>query len=57
LFKQQWGSNIKKFSGIQTLGGVMLNGQTLFDEATLEMENLEQELVDDYMPPSRIFIG
>jgi hypothetical protein len=57
LFKQQWGANLKKFGGIQLVGGVTLNGQSLFDEATMEIERLEQELYNSYQPPARIFIG
>lgn len=57
LFKQQWGANLKKFGGIQMLGGVTFSGQQLFDEATLEIEKLEQELHNSYQPPPRIFLG
>jgi hypothetical protein len=57
LVKRQWGSNVKKFQGIQTLGGVVLNGQILYDEATEEVKELEQILHSDYQEPPRIFIG
>lgn len=57
MFKQQWGANLKKFGGIQMLGGVTFSGQQLFDEATLELERLEEELHANYQPPPRIFLG
>lgn len=44
LFKRQWAVNIKKFSGIQLPGGVTLDGDKLYLEATKEIQDLEQEL-------------
>lgn len=44
LFKRQWAINIKKFSGIQLPGGVTLDGDKLYQEATQEIKELEQEL-------------
>jgi len=53
LIKRQWGSNLKKMSGIQMPGGVELNGQTIFDEAETEIERLiEQFALDFQEPPS-----
>ena len=44
LFKKQWAVNIKKFSGLQLPGGVTLDGDKLYVEATKEIEELEDEL-------------
>lgn len=44
LFKRQWAINIKKFSGLQLPGGVTLDGDKLYLEATKEIEDLENEL-------------
>lgn len=55
--KQQWGSNIKKFQGIQMPGGVILNGQTIYDEATAEIDKLEEEMYMMGSLPSEIFVG
>lgn len=57
LMKQNWGSNLKKYSGIQQIGGVTLNGKEIYDEATEEIEKLLARLYSDYQPPPRIFIG
>ena len=57
LFKRQWGENMKKFSGVQMLGGVELNGQQLFDEAMEELQQLEETLQDTYMEPISFFVG
>lgn len=56
LFKRQWAYNIKKFSGIQLPGGVILNGQALYDEAIGEIDRLEQELIEKQAPLS-FFLG
>ena len=44
LFKRQWAINIKKFSGIQLPGGVTLDGDKLYAEATKEIDELEEQL-------------
>jgi hypothetical protein len=56
LFKKQWATNIKKFSGIQLPGGVTLDGDKLYDEATGEIKELEDELMSKSAPLD-FFIG
>ena len=50
LFKKQWATNIKKFSGIQLPGGVTLDGDKLYSEATDEIRELETELQSKSAP-------
>ena len=50
LFKRQWATNIKKFSGIQLPGGVTLDGDKLYAEATKEIEDLERDLMTKSAP-------
>ena len=50
LFKKQWATNIKKFQGIQLPGGVTLDGDKLYDEATGEIKELEDDLRDKSAP-------
>jgi hypothetical protein len=57
LFKRQWGENLKKFSGVQLPGGITLNGQQIYDEATLELEKLEEELRENYEEPPEFILG
>jgi len=57
LIKRQWGENLKKMSGITLLGGVELNGQTLFDEAIQEIEKLEETLQETYSLPIDFIVG
>lgn len=45
LIKRQWGTNMKKFSGIQMPGGITLNGQIIYDEAERELEKLKAEFL------------
>jgi hypothetical protein len=50
LFKKQWATNIKKFSGIQLPGGVTLDGDKLYDEASSEVKELEDSLMNKSAP-------
>ena len=49
-FKKQWAINIKKFTGIQLPGGVTLDGDKLYLEATQEIMQLEDELQNKSAP-------
>lgn len=57
LIKQNWGSNMKKHGDIQLLGGVTVNGQQIFDEATTELDQLESDLRDTYEEPVSPMMG
>ena len=48
LIRKQWGSNLKKFGGIQLPGGVVLNGDKIFADAETEIRRLEQEMENNY---------
>lgn len=50
LFKRQWGTNLKKFSGLQLPGGVTLDGNLLYNEANVEIKALEDELQNKSAP-------
>ena len=55
--KKQWGENLKKFDGIQMPGGVVFNGQKIWDEATEEIRALEEEMIISYSLPVNDMIG
>jgi hypothetical protein len=57
LIKQQWGANLKKFSGISLPGGVLLNGQQIYDEATAELEKLRERVRKEFELPPDFLIG
>jgi len=44
LFKRQWGANLIKYDGVQLPGGVNLNGRQLFDDATTELNAIEEDM-------------
>lgn len=48
--KQQWGNHLKKMGQIQLVGGVVLNGQQIYDEATEAIEKMEDEMINKYSP-------
>jgi hypothetical protein len=57
LIKRQWGTNLKKFEGIQMPGGVTLNGQKIYDEAIDEIKELEAEMQTTYTEPPNFMVG
>ena len=57
LFKKQWGANLSKFNGVAMIGGVSLNGQQIFSEATADIEKLEAELRTTYELNPAFMIG
>jgi hypothetical protein len=56
LFKSQWGTNIKKYSNISLPGGVMLDGQALYQEANDEMREIE-DYIKNNSAPLDMFLG
>lgn len=57
LIKKQWGENIKKFSGMQMPGGMSFNGQQIWNEATEEIAQLEEEMINSYSIPVGFIMG
>lgn len=57
LFKRQWGNNLKKYGGMQLIGGITLNGQQLFEEAEKEIEATKQEIRNTYEQPPTFLVG
>lgn len=56
VFKRQWGVNLKKFGGMLLPGGVSIDGQAMYDEATGEIKELEDELMNK-SAPLQWFVG
>ena len=56
-FKQQWGQNLMKFTGVQLPGGVEFNGRQLYDDGTEEINKIEEEVLDKYEEPPAFFVG
>ena len=56
-FKQQWGQNLMKFTGVQLPGGVEFNGRQLYDDGTEEINKIEEEILDKYEEPPIFMTG
>lgn len=56
LFKKQWATNLKKFSGLQLPGGVTLDGNALYNEAVQEIIALEDD-IQNKSAPLDFFLG
>ncbi len=50
IIKKVWGSNLRKYQGMQLPGGVTFNGQIIYDEAVGEIEKLEYEAINSSAP-------
>jgi len=57
LIKQQWGANMMKFGGMELPGGIVLNGAEIFQEATSEVQKLENEMQSKWELPPQFFVG
>ena len=57
LIKKQWGANLSKFNGVTMLGGVTMNGETLYTQALEEQNKLEEEIQLAFELPVNYMIG
>lgn len=57
LIKLQWGANLIKFNGVQMLGGVTMNGETIYQQAQEEITKLEEQIQLAFELPPEIMIG
>ena len=57
LIKRQWGANLSKFNGVSMLGGVTMNGETIYSQAQEEMEKLEEQIQLSYELPPEYMMG
>jgi hypothetical protein len=57
LIKRQWGTNMKKFGGIQLPGGVTLQGQPIYEEAMAEIAEIEDKIQSMFETPPQFILG
>jgi len=57
LLKKQWGANLSKFNGVTMLGGVTMNGETLYTQALEEQNKLEEEIQLAFELPINYMVG
>ena len=57
LIKRQWGQNLSKFNGVTMLGGVTMNGETIYTQAQEEINFLEDESKTTWEEPLLMDVG
>ena len=57
LIKKQWGANLSKFKGVTMLGGVEMDGETLYTQAQEEQNKLEEEIQLAFELPINYMVG
>ena len=57
LIKRQWGANLSKFSGVQLLGGVEMNGAEIYSQAQEEINRLEEQIQLAFETPIDYMVG
>jgi hypothetical protein len=57
LIKRQWGENMKKYGNYTLPGGIVVNGQQIYDEASSEITRLELKLRDEFEEPPMFEVG
>ena len=57
LIKRQWGANLSKFKGVQMLGGVEMDGETLYTQAQEEIQRLEEQIQLAFETPIDYMVG
>ena len=57
LIKRQWGANLSKFTGVQLLGGVEMNGAEIYSQAQEEILRLEEQIMLAFETPIDYMVG
>lgn len=57
LFKLQWGSNLNKYANYSLPGGLVVNGEKIYNDAVTEVAALEEKLRDTFEAPPAMFVG
>lgn len=57
LIREQWGTNLTKFSGMQLVGGVQFNGEQILSEAKADRQAMEEMATRELQPLVYNFIG
>lgn len=57
MIKLQWGQNVQKYGQVQLPGGIMLNGEELYQTAKDEVAAVKDDIMNKYSAPARFMIG
>lgn len=55
--KQQWGMNLIKFQGTALPGGMQFNGEKIYNDATAEIQKMEDSMLSGFSTPVSMFMG
>lgn len=57
LIKQQWGENLIKFQDVSLPGGMKFNGEKIYNDATAEVQAMEDGMLRGFSAPLTYFMG
>jgi hypothetical protein len=57
LFKMQWGNNLNKYTNYTLPGGLVVNGEKIYNDAVAEIELLHTKLREEYELPPQMIVG
>ena len=57
LIKKQWVANLSKFKDVTMLGGVTIDGETIYTQALEEQQKLEEEIQLAFELPINYMVG
>lgn len=57
LFKMQWGNNLSKYTNYTLPGGLVVNGEKIYNDAVTEIELLHTKLREEYELPPQMLVG
>jgi hypothetical protein len=57
LFKMQWGNNLSKYTNYTLPGGLVVNGEKIYNDAVAEVELLHTKLREEYELPPQMLVG
>lgn len=53
--KEIWGTTLKKYQQVQLPGGIMLDGQTMYTEATETIKQMEEDVIKKFQLPVEFY--
>jgi hypothetical protein len=53
----QWGNNLNKYTNYTLPGGLVVNGEKIYNDAVAEIELLHTKLREEYELPPQMIVG
>lgn len=57
LIKQQWGQNLTIYTGVALPGGMQFNGEKIYNDATAEIQKMEDSMLVGFSSPPTFLMG